>query len=98
MTERSALEIIRDLARVTGRPVSYTADPLAIRMQIVKMIAEAKDEGTLTWAQAGQILGVQGSPAAVKAVVRNIAKAAQKELAARAAVTPMTHPAPVAPE
>jgi hypothetical protein len=91
-TTKSVLAVLRDLSRITGRPVDVTGDVTTARMLIVSMIAEAKYEKGFTWAQCGEILGVAGSPQAVKAQVKNIARSAQGELAKRAMATPMKNP------
>jgi hypothetical protein len=93
LTEKSTAAVLSDLARITGRRLSITGDPLSARMQIVKMVAEIREDG-YTWAQVGAILGVEASPAVIKKTVRDIARAAQGELARRVMMTPMTHPSP----
>jgi hypothetical protein len=91
---KSMEAVLRDLARATGRRITITGDETNIRMQIVSVIAEAKSEGIITWAQIGQVLGVQQEPKLIKKTIRDIARAAQDELARRAMATAMTRPSP----
>lgn len=92
MSEKSVHAILTDLARITGRPVNVTADPLMARMQIVAMVAEAKFEQNLTWAQVGEIIGTGPNPVLAKKAIKNIAGNAQKELAGRAMSMSMADP------
>lgn len=89
---KSMQMVLRDLARATGRRIDIPADVMGAQMQIISTIAAAKSEGLITWAQVGHILGVPASPKLVKKAVRDIARAAQDELARRAMATPMTSP------